>query len=143
MSVGHAPLASNDTVRRQMSRQRTRDTVPELALRRALHARGIRFRVHRRIAGCRPDVVLTRAKVAVFVMGDFWHSCPAHGTQPKSNSAWWSAKLASNSARDERQRAELENMGWHVEWVWECEETGAAAARVERLWRTRTGRATS
>lgn len=123
-----------------MKRQRSKDTAPELALRRALHGLGLRFRVHERIGRARPDIVLTRARVAVFVMGDFWHSCPLHATQPKTNAAWWADKLEGNHARDVRQRAALEADGWHVEWVWECEEPQAAAQRVAAVWRTRTGR---
>lgn len=120
-----------------MSAQARENTKPELAVRRALFARGLRFRLHPRIGRCRPDVVLSKAKIAIFVMGDFWHGCPTHGTAPKSNSTWWAEKLATNRARDERQRAELEEIGWHVEWVWECEDPMVAAERIHRLWRER------
>jgi len=120
-----------------MRAQRRRDTGPELALRRALFAEGLRFRVHERVGRCTPDVVLTRARIAVFVMGDFWHGCPRHGTVPKSNRQWWEAKLAANRERDERQRAELTGLGWSVVWVWECEDPAQAAAGVAALWRCR------
>ena len=123
-----------------MSRQRSQDTLPELALRRALHGRGLRFRLHERVGRARPDVLLTRAKIAIFVMGDFWHSCPRHGTRPKANGAWWAEKLASNQERDGRQRTVLEEHGWHVEWVWECEDADEAADRIQSVWRARTGR---
>lgn len=122
-----------------MSAQARENTKPELAVRRALFARGLRFRLHPRIGRCRPDVVLSRAKIAVFVMGDFWHGCPVHGTAPKSNGKWWAEKLATNRARDERQRAELEDLGWHVEWVWECEDPVEAADRIHQLWIERAG----
>jgi DNA mismatch endonuclease (patch repair protein) len=138
--MSRSPAASSELVRRQMSRQSARDTVPELALRRALHRLGLRFRLHQRIGRARPDVVLTRARVAVFVMGDFWHSCPVHGTRPKANAAWWVDKLDANAARDNRQRAALVADGWHVEWVWECEDPQSAAERIAAVWRTRTGR---
>lgn len=101
---------------------------------------GLRFRLHHRIGRARPDVVLTRARVAVFVMGDFWHSCPVHGTRPKANAAWWVDKLDANTARDNRQRAALVSEGWHVEWVWECEDPQSAAERIAAVWRVRTGR---
>lgn len=136
------PSASSELVRRQMSRQPRTDTVPEVALRRELHAHGLRFRVHQRVGSARPDVVFTRARVAVFVMGDFWHSCPRHGTKPKANAGWWADKLAANVARDERQRAELQAAGWWVIWVWECEDPREAAAVVQSAWRSRTGRST-
>lgn len=100
----------------------------------------MRFRVDLRVGRTRPDVVLSRARIAVFVMGDFWHSCPVHGTRPKSNADWWAAKLSANTARDERQRAELQVDGWLVVWVWECEDPAAAAADLDRLWRARTHR---
>lgn len=96
--------------------------------------------MHLLIGRVRPDIVLTRAKIAVFVMGDFWHSCPEHGNSPKINAGWWAAKLASNGQRDLRQRTELEAAGWVVEWVWECENPESAALRVEAIWRTRSGR---
>lgn len=135
------PAASSELVRLQMSRQRSTGTTPELALRRALHALGLRFRVNQRVGRCRPDVVFGRARIAVFVMGDFWHSCPAHGTTPKANAAWWAEKLAATTARDRRQRFELESAGWLVVWVWECEGPSAAAAGLRGHWRVRTGRA--
>lgn len=135
------PPPSSEQVRAQMSRQRVRDTAPELALRRALHGFGLRFRVHDRIGRVRPDIVLTRARIAVFVMGDFWHSCPEHASRPKANGAWWAAKLDANRERDVRQRAALEADGWLVDWVWECEDPDGAARRIAALWRERTGRA--
>ncbi len=138
--MAERPGASSELVRRQMSRQRRTGTVPELALRRELHARGLRFRVELKIGSARPDVVFTRARVAVFVMGDFWHSCPRHATRPKANAGWWASKLATNVARDERQRAQLQADGWLVVWVWECEDSAVAAASLEGLWASRTGR---
>jgi len=137
VAVGR-PGASSELVRRQMSRQRRTGTAPEMALRRALHARGLRFRVHHRIGTARPDVVFTRARLVVFVMGDFWHSCPVHATRPKANADWWAGKLAANTARDLRQRVQLQDAGWAVVWVWECQDPLEAAAAVQALWRART-----
>ena len=134
------PAASSPAVSRAMSRQRRRDTAPELALRRELHRLGLRFRVDLKVGPARPDVVFTRARVAVFVMGDFWHSCPLHATVPKSNRQWWVDKLATNRRRDERQRAALEADGWVVVWVWECEDPGDAARAVRGLWWARVSR---
>ncbi len=133
-------MASSELVRRQMSRQPRGDTAPEIALRRQLHARGVRFRTGLRVGSTRPDVVLTRARIAVFVMGDFWHCCPVHATRPKANAQWWADKLDANVARDNRQRATLEADGWVVDWVWECEDPSAAADRIAALWAARTGR---
>lgn len=116
-----------------MSRQATRDTAPELSLRRRLHSLGFRYRVHvrplpelRRTA----DIVFTRAKVAVFVDGCFWHACPEHGTAPSANRTWWAAKLARNAARDVDTDRRLVAAGWLVVRVWEHEDPVAAGSRV-------------
>lgn len=116
-----------------MSQQATRDTGPELLLRRRLHAAGLRYRVHfRPIPGVRrtADIVFTRAKVAVFVDGCFWHRCPEHGTLPKTNADWWAAKLARNGERDADTGRLLSEAGWTVLRVWEHEDPQDAADRV-------------
>lgn len=107
-------------------------------MRTELHALGMRFKVQLRVEGTRPDVVFTRARIAVFVMGDFWHSCPRHATRPKANAQWWAEKLEANCARDRRQRDGLEAAGWQVVWVWECEDPAAAARTVRDAWRLRS-----
>jgi DNA mismatch endonuclease (patch repair protein) len=110
------------------------DTKPELALRSALHRSGLRFRKDLRIKlgafAARPDIVFTKRKVAVFVDGCFWHSCPDHGTRPKSNTEYWLPKLEANVARDRRNDAALEAAGWTVLRVWEHEPVDEATARV-------------
>src|SRR5215203_6032033 len=94
--VPERPRPRDASVSRQMQRMPRRDTGPELALRRELHRRGLRFRKdYKRIPG-RPDIAFTRARLAVFVDGCFWHRCPLHATQPKNNASWWSAKLDAN-----------------------------------------------
>lgn len=104
-----------------------------MRLRRALHALGLRYRVDTApVAGMRrrADVVFTRRKVAVMVDGCFWHRCPEHGTAPKSNAAWWDAKLSANVARDRQTDDLLTQAGWRVVRVWEHEATEEAAAKV-------------
>lgn len=123
-----------------MSRMPLRDTGPELELRSELHQRGMRFRVHQRALPGRPDIVLTRARVAVFVDGCFWHACPEHGVLPKSNRDWWRAKLDRNVERDREKDADLDELGWFPVHVWEHEEVCEAADLIEALWRRRTGR---
>lgn len=117
----------------RMSKQRRVDTAPELALRRLLHARGLRYRVALPVPG-RPrrsmDLGFTRARVAVFVDGCFWHACPAHATQPKENGAWWEEKLQANVARDRDTDDLLTAQGWTVVRVWEHETAEVAAKRV-------------
>jgi DNA mismatch endonuclease (patch repair protein) len=109
---------------RQMAAVRTQHTAPEIAVRKAMHARGLRFRLHRRDLPGRPDIVLVKHQTAVFVHGCFWHGCALcdRGTRrPKSNAGFWSAKLDENRRRDDRNTAALTQLGWHVSVIWECE----------------------
>lgn len=125
---------------------RGRDTGPEMRLRSALHQRGLRYRVNRRVErGIRTtvDLAFGPAKVAVFVDGCFWHRCPEHGTMPKANSGWWSEKLAHNVARDRRNDAALTAKGWKVIRVWEHQDVEKAAELIARAVRNRRGDATS
>jgi DNA mismatch endonuclease (patch repair protein) len=86
---------------------------------------------------CRVDVVFTRVRVAVFIDGCFWHSCPEHGTSPEVNTEYWAAKLARNRERDARNNEALEAAGWHVVRVWEHEDPEVAAARIAAAVATR------
>ncbi|MBZ9892953.1 DNA mismatch endonuclease Vsr [Mesorhizobium sp. BR1-1-6] len=107
----------------RMSRIRSKDTSPELALRRALHALGLRFRVHyRRLPGT-PDIVLPKFKTVVLVHGCFWHrhaGCKVAST-PKSRTPFWQEKFDRNVHRDQQNTAALEERGWKVMVAWECE----------------------
>lgn len=120
-----------------MRRMPRRDTRPELALRSELHRRGLRFRIHAAGLPGRPDVVFTRARLAVFVDGCFWHGCPQHGVLPKSNREWWRAKLDRNIERDREKDEALVELGWRPMHVWEHEAPEEAADRVETAWRSR------
>lgn len=105
-----------------MSRLRRRDNEAELAVRRLLHAAGYRYRVAYPVPGMPRrtiDIAFTRAKVAVFIDGCFWHGCAEHGTKPSSNSEWWATKLAANMARDRDTTQWLESQGWTVLRFWE------------------------
>ena len=114
---------------RTMRAVRSRDTGPEMIVRRFLHAAGLRFRLHdRRLPGV-PDLVFPGRRIALFVHGCFWHqhpSCPA-ASRPRSRTDYWSQKLDGNVARDERQRLALEAAGWKVLVIWECETRSPAA----------------
>jgi DNA mismatch endonuclease (patch repair protein) len=123
-----------------MQRTRRRNTTPELAVRRLLHAHGFRYRVDRApLPGLRrrADIVFPRERVAVFVDGCFWHSCPIHATRPKANSAWWAAKLAANAERDRDTDRRLEEAGWIVVRAWEHEDAAEVARRVGAAVRKR------
>lgn len=104
-----------------MARVRARNTSPELAVRRALYASGLRYRVHQRVHGARPDIVFGRRKIAVFIDGCFWHMCPVHFRLPSTNAAYWKKKVNSNVERDSRQDRELKALGWTVLRFWEHE----------------------
>lgn len=116
-----------------MQGNRRRDTSPELAIRRLVHAAGFRYRVDFRLAPelrTRADLVFTRSRIAVFIDGCFWHSCPAHGTRPKSNAEYWSPKLARNVQRDRETDAALEALGWQVLRFWEHEDPMLVACQI-------------
>jgi DNA mismatch endonuclease (patch repair protein) len=127
-----------------MRANRRRDTAPELAVRRELWRRGHRYLVDATPPGTdrrrRADVVLRGARVAVFVDGCFWHSCPLHRHLPKANRAWWEVKLASITERDARTDAALAAAGWLPLRVWEHEAPALAVDRIEAVVAARTAR---
>lgn len=123
-----------DSVRSEvMSRIRRRDTVPEILLRKALWAEGLRYRVDYRTPHGRPDVVFLRSKVAIFVDGCFWHGCPDHYVRPRSRVEFWAEKLLTNVQRDRRQTLALESSGWRVLRFWEHEVYLALPAAVAAI----------
>ncbi|WP_083842419.1 DNA mismatch endonuclease Vsr [Bradyrhizobium sp. ORS 375] len=114
-----------------MAAVRDKNTGPELLVRRALHACGYRFRLHRRDLPGRPDVVLPKHKTVIFVHGCFWHrhtGCKK-ATVPKSNADFWAKKFDQNLARDARAVAALRREGWRIITAWECELPNMAAAQ--------------
>ncbi|MFI1464545.1 very short patch repair endonuclease [Nocardia carnea] len=128
--------ATDPVTSARMSRQRRAHTAPELALRRELHRRGIRYFVDRapiRGQRRRADLVFPRRRVAVYVDGCFWHRCPVHATDPKNNADWWAEKLAGNVARDRATDAALVAAGWQVVRIWEHEDPVCAADRVQTV----------
>jgi DNA mismatch endonuclease (patch repair protein) len=140
-STAAVPLDAATSAR--LRRQPRSATKPEVVLRRELHRRGLRFRVNHPGLPGRPDVAFTRARIAVFVDGCFWHACPEHGTLPRNNREWWQAKLDRNVTRDRAKDAALTSLGWTVLHVWEHEAAEAAADRVEAEWRRRLPAVTS
>lgn len=121
-----------------MRRVRRRDTKAELLVRQAAHRRGLRYFVDRRPipqVRSRADLVFPRIRVAVFVDGCFWHSCPIHGTTPATNADWWVAKLAGNVERDRRNDAALRAADWTVLRFWEHEDPDEVADRIEQAVR--------
>jgi DNA mismatch endonuclease, patch repair protein len=133
-SLEPSSWASSAAVRAVMQGNKGRDTKPELALRSAVHALGLRYRV-----GLRPvpqirrtaDIVFTRAKVAVFLDGCFWHGCPDHHRPAKKNSEFWDAKIKGTIARDANTDGRLSDEGWRVIRIWEHEDPATAATRIK------------
>jgi DNA mismatch endonuclease (patch repair protein) len=118
-----------------MRANRRTDTKPELALRRALHRRGYRFRKDYRLdldggRRVRPDIAFTARRVAVFVDGCFWHACPEHGSKPRANDWYWTPKLTRNVERDRVADETLASAGWQVVRIWEHESLEQAVAAV-------------
>jgi len=121
---------------RRMAKVRQKGTAAEMALRRGLFRRGLRYRVAftvlsrpRRVA----DIAFPRLKIAIFVDGCFWHGCPQHATWPKSNSDFWRQKIEANRSRDADTDQRLSSIGWKVIRVWEHEDSNEAAARIAEL----------
>lgn len=135
----HDPVASSPQVRNRMRSTGRRDTEPEMAIRRELHRRGLRYRVDRRVVAelrRRADLLFASARVAVFIDGCFWHRCPAHRTQPVANASWWAAKLHANERRDRDTDRRLKRAGWAVLRIWEHEQPAAAARRIALIVRS-------
>lgn len=133
MSVPPHPGSGSEAASLKLAAQASKDTTPELALRRALHALGYRYRVGVHVVGLprrTVDVAFTRSKLAVFVDGCFWHNCPQHGHLPHTNPEWWQVKFDANSRRDADTNARLEALGWTVVRIWEHEDVGQAVRRV-------------
>jgi DNA mismatch endonuclease (patch repair protein) len=126
--------ATSPGVRRSMQGNRSRDTQPEVLVRSALHRRGLRFRKNLLLRAAsvrvRPDIVFTAKRVAVFVDGCFWHRCPEHGSDPKSNTGYWKPKLDRNVRRDRVVTEALQEQGWTVVRIWEHESVEEAVGRI-------------
>lgn len=138
MASSAPPTPLSPAVRDRFQRQKIRDTAPEMALRRELHRRGLRYRVDVPLLGARrgrADILFSRAKLVVMVDGCFWHRCPEHGLAPRSNGDWWQQKLDRNVERDRQTDAELSHRGWSVMRIWEHESPKQAADRVEAFVR--------
>ena len=123
--------------RKCMSSIRGKNTKPEILVRKGLHARGFRFRLHNKKLPGSPDIVLPKYGVAIMVNGCFWHGHKGcrYATKPKSNVEFWETKIARNRHRDEVTNAHLEALGWHVITMWECElrESASVTSRLDAL----------
>lgn len=130
-------IVDQQTRSRMMAGIRGQNTKPELIVRKALHARGFRFRIHTAKILGRPDIALPRYRAVIFVHGCFWHRHEGcrYATSPSTRPDFWNAKFAANIARDNKVRQDLTDRGWRVATIWECalKNKQEADAAIERL----------
>jgi DNA mismatch endonuclease, patch repair protein len=117
---------------RCMSRVKSKNTKPEMRLRKALWADGFRYRLQYKLPG-KPDLVFVSGRLAVFVDGCFWHGCPDHATKPKTKEGFWATKLHENVERDRRVNWQLRGMGWNVLRVWQHDVEKDLAGVVQQV----------
>lgn len=118
------PPASSEAALHRMQAAKAKNTAPEIALRSQLYKKGLRYRLDKKVSPLiqtRVDIVFPTQHVAIFVDGCFWHGCPRHGTQSKSNSEYWYRKIKQNKERDWKVTRQLRNAGWKVIRIWEHE----------------------
>mgnify|MGYP002392282053 CR=1 FL=1 len=136
------PHPSSIHVTKVMKANKRVDTKPEVAIRSGLHKLGYRFRKDFVITvsgrNCRPDIVFSKKKVAVFIDGCFWHSCPEHGRHPKSNVEYWRKKFSRNKQRDELDDRALTASGWIVVRIWEHRSVEEATEEIIRTLSARS-----
>lgn len=141
-----ADVVSPEKRSEMMSGIRSRNTKPEILVRKWLHAHGYRFRLHRKDLPGTPDIVLPGRRLAIFVHGCFWHQHEGcHLVKlPSTRREWWQEKLGRNMLRDGRVKEELEALGWRVLVIWECEtRNGSFCERLEAVLRPETSEAGS
>lgn len=134
--------ATSEATRRSMQGNRGRDTGPEIAVRRIVHSRGLRYRVDARPLAAlnrRADLVFSRAKVAVFIDGCFWHGCPDHHTVAKANATYWAKKVETNRQRDLDTSERLQGAGWLVLRFWEHQPSSEVAEAIVHAVQERRG----
>lgn len=133
MKPRSVPPASSAVVRKRMQSTRQKNTAAEMSIRRAIHRMGLRYRIHiEPVPGLHrnADIVFSKQRVAVMIDGCFWHGCELHGSQPKTNAAFWSRKIEDNKRRDRDTDERLRADGWRVIRIWEHEDPQQAAERI-------------
>lgn len=136
-----SPTPSSAAASKRMAATGQRDTSAEIRIRKRLFAKGLRYRVDYAVLGKprrRADIAFTRAKVAVFVDGCFWHGCIEHGSWPKANAEFWRNKIETNRERDRDTDQRLNDIGWCVVRIWEHEEPEIAVKRIIKAVYSRT-----
>ncbi|MGZ3765945.1 MAG: very short patch repair endonuclease [Mucilaginibacter sp.] len=132
---GRAPIPSKESTSKVMSANKGKNTKPELALRKALWSAGFKgYRINWKQLPGRPDIAYPRKKLAIFINGCFWHRCSiCKPNFPKSNVEFWTGKFSKNLNRDQRKEKDLNNLGWKVLTVWECEIKANIGSVVEKM----------
>lgn len=128
-------MESPEVRRRIMQAVKSKDTAFEMRVRRLLHAKGYRYRLHKKaLPGC-PDLVFSSRRKVIFLHGCFWHGhpCTRGKRVPKSNTDYWTAKISRNKTRDAAAQAELQALGWESLIVWECELAKAPASILSKV----------
>ena len=131
--MGETPKPSSEAARNRMRAAKSRDTEAEMKVRRLLHSMGLRYRVDYLVLTKprrKADIAFTRAKVAVFIDGCFWHGCPKHGTSAKANAEFWRNKIQTNKERDLDTNKRLKKEGWLIIRAWEHEEPEKVASKI-------------
>jgi len=134
--MNKVPKASSEEAHRRMKAVRQRDTEAEMAVRRRIHAMGLRYRVDFPVLESprrRADIAFPRLRIAIFIDGCFWHGCPIHGTSPKANAGFWKRKIEANVERDRDTDMRLRAKGWVVLRFWEHEDPDYVAASIRRI----------
>ena len=130
------PIPSSEAALKRMQAAKPKDTAPEMAIRSALHRRGLYYCVDAKPLkelNRRADIIFRPARVAIFVDGCFWHGCPIHGTQARANAEFWRLKIKRNQERDKDTNKQLENAGWKVIRVWEHEDPEKASEKIYNI----------
>lgn len=127
-----ADIFSKEARSRIMRGAKSKDTRPELRLRKALWKKGLRYRTHYKLSGS-PDIVFPSKRVAIFVHGCFWHFCAQHGHIPSTNRGFWRKKLERNKQRDKENVKELRKQGWHTLTIWEHDVNNSLQKAVKKI----------
>ena len=131
--IRERPVPKSEEVSKRMRRQASTHTAAEIRMTEALVRCGYKVAHHPNDLPGRPDIVLERHKIAIFVNGCFWHGCPRHFRCPTHNRAWWSQKIEMNRARDRRKSRTLRRMGYSVAVIWEHDDPATLVRRVRRM----------
>ena len=118
-----------------MSQVKSKNTTPELIVRKYLHKKGLRYRLHKKDLPGKPDIVLSKYRTIIFVNGCFWHGHKGckKARLPKTRSAWWEGKMASNQRKDKKNKTALKREGWNVIVVWQCKLQKNPSITLQRL----------